>query len=170
MKHKLLLIYAWFVRTLTYFLPDHPLIMRIRGGFYSVGMIRCGCDFQVSSSVILRNLENIYVGNNVYLAPNVVVNAIDKITLSDEVMVGFNTVLVSGNHSLWSSSYRYGKSNKTPIFIGKGSWVAANCTVIAGAKIGSSTLVAANSAVIGDCTETGIYAGVPVKKIKCEKT
>lgn len=166
MKHKFLLVYTWFVRTLFIVFPDQPIVMRCRGFFYGLGMPKTGKDFQVSASTILRNLENIYVGDNVYLAPNVIINAIDTITLEDQVMVGFNTVLVSGNHTLLDMSYRYGQSKRSPIKIGKGSWVAANCTVIAGTHLGKACLVAANSAISGDCSAHGIYGGVPARKLK----
>ncbi|WP_264346299.1 acyltransferase [Rheinheimera sp. MM224] len=123
-------------------------------------------DFQVSASAILRNLENIHVGQNVYIAPNVVINAITSITLEDEVMIGFNSVLVSGNHTLVDGSYRYGKSKVKQIIIGKGSWIAANCTVIAGTKLAEGSLLAANSSISGEFVDTGIYGGVPARKIK----
>jgi maltose O-acetyltransferase len=67
--------------------------MRFRGFLYGIAMKRCGVNLQVSSSVIFKNLENCSFGRDVYLAPNVVINAIAKIKLEDEVMVGFNSVL-----------------------------------------------------------------------------
>ncbi|MGI2216182.1 acyltransferase [Shewanella baltica] len=166
MKHKFCLLYTWFVRTFLILLPDQPLIMRFRGWCYSQVMPQCGRDFQVSASTLLRNLENISVGNHVYLAPNVIINAIAMVKLGNEVMVGFNSVIVSGNHTRIEMSYRFGKSKVNDILIGSGTWVAANCTVIAGAIIGDGCLVAANSAISGDCSSHGIYAGVPARKIK----
>ncbi|WP_351009474.1 hypothetical protein [Shewanella sp. S1-58-MNA-CIBAN-0166] len=166
MKHKFLLIYTWFVRLCFIFFPDQPIIMRIRGFFYSFGMKKCGRNFQVSSSVILRNLEKISVGNNVYLAPNVIVNAVTDVFFSHEVMVGFNSVIVSGNHSFLDNSFRFGTSISSPIMIGSGSWIGANCTVVAGANVPSCSLVAANSCFTGQHTEEGIYGGVPSKFLK----
>lgn len=166
MKHKFCLLYTWFVRTVLLFLPDQPLIMRFRGWSYGLAMPRCGRDFQVSASTILRNLENIHVGDHVYLAPNVIINAITTVKLGNEVMVGFNSVIVSGNHTREGMSYRFGKSKVASIMIGNGTWIAANCTVIAGATIGEGCLVAANSAIAGDCSLHGVYAGVPARKIK----
>lgn len=166
MKHKLLLLYAWFIWAITFFLPDIPFLMRGRGFLYGLAMGSAGRNLQISSSVIFKNLENCFFGNDVYLAPNVVINAIAKITLEDEVMVGFNSVIVSGNHSVLNDSFRFGKSIKAPIFVGKGSWIGANCTMTAGASISNCNLLAANSTlskpVYGSST---IFGGVPAKSI-----
>lgn len=164
--HKLLLLYTWLIRTIMYFLPDQPLIMAFRGKLYAFAMKECGKNFQVSSNTILRNLGNISVGKNVYLAPNVVINAIDNILFEDEVMIGFNSVLVSGNHSMSNNSFRYGESIKKPIHIKKGSWVGANCTIIAGGVLPKSSVLAANSSLKDSYVKTGIYAGNLAKLIK----
>lgn len=166
MKHKLLLLYAWLVRILLIWCPDMPIIMRFRGRLYSLGTPKAGSNFQVSANVIIKNLENCYFGRDVYLAPNVVINAIDDIKLESEVMIGFNSVLVSGNHSNINGSFRFGKSIKAPILIEKGAWVSANCTLTAGAKLPESSLLAANSVLTKSISEKFIIlGGVPAKKI-----
>lgn len=166
MKTKFLLLYSWFIFLILSWLPDQPLIMRFRGWLLSFGIKKCGKDFQVSSTVIIRGLQNLKVGSHVYLAPRVTINAIDQISLSDEVMIAFNSIVVSGNHTPVNGSFRFGKSDKSEVSIGKGSWIAANVTVIAGAIIGSGVVVAANSSVRGHLDDNCLYAGVPVKKIK----
>ncbi|MCL1049582.1 hypothetical protein L2755_08125 [Shewanella abyssi] len=166
MYHKFLLLYTWFVRTIFLILPDQPLVMRARGCCYSFGMKNCGKNFQASGSVILRNLGNMEFGSNVYLAPNVVINAIANVVLEDEVMIGFNSVLVSGNHSCVNGSYRFGDSLKAPILVGNGSWIGANCTVVAGASLAPSSLLAANSCLKGENVIKGVYGGVPSRIIK----
>lgn len=166
MKHKLLLLYSWFVWALTFFLPDIPLIMRFRGYLYSLAMPISGNNIQISSSVIIKNLENCYFERDVYLAPHVIINAIDNIYLEEGVMVGFNSVLVSGNHSSINNSFRFGKSIKKPIKVGAGAWVGANCTLIAGSSLPSGSVLAANSVLSKPfLSENSIYAGVPSKKI-----
>jgi maltose O-acetyltransferase len=140
--------------------------MSLRGKLYALGMKKAGKNFQVSSSTIIKGLENLTVGNNVYLAPNIVVNVIDEIIIDDEVMIGFNSVVVSGNHTMINGSFRFGKSEKKPIIVNKGTWIGANCTILAGANIPKSSIIAANSSV-GKCFyRSGIYGGSPAKFIK----
>ncbi|MCF7487632.1 acyltransferase [Vibrio sp. A2-1] len=164
--HKFNLLYTWFIRTVTYWLPDQPVIMRLRGKLYGYRMKSCGRNFQVSSNVILRTLENLTVGDDVYLAPNVVINCSDTITIESEVLIGFNVVVVSSNHSILNGSYRFGTSIDKPIFIGFGSWIGANSTVLAGSYISKSVVIGANSVTNKFVESDGIYAGSPVKCLK----
>jgi len=140
--------------------------MRCRGWLYSLGLSSCGKNFQVSSTTLIRCLENLNVGNDVYLAPNVIINAIGDIELGDEVLVGFNSVIVSGNHTQVNNSFRFGKSKVSKIQILKGAWIAANCTITAGSIIGIGTLVASNSSVSNEFSDSKMIGGVPAKKIK----
>lgn len=166
MKHRFLLLYTWFVYFLFRLLPDMPAIMRIRGRCYLLFTESRSYDFQVSSNVVIRNLENLTVGKSVYLAPGVIINAIGEIYLGDGVMVGFNSVLNSGNHTISDNSYRYGDKQIKPIYVGSGSWIAANCTVTGGSHIGLGTLLAANSCLSGRTEDFSIYGGVPAVFIR----
>ena len=166
MNHKFILLYSWFIRTVGYFLPDQPLLMSFRGKLYSLVMKECGQNFQVSSNAIIKGLENLSVGNNVYLAPNTVINTIGNIILEDDVMIGFNSVIVSGNHSMINGSFRFGKSLTKSIIIHKGSWIGSNCTILAGANIPKSSILASNSSLGKTFTTIGVYGGSPAKLIK----
>jgi acetyltransferase-like isoleucine patch superfamily enzyme len=170
MKHKFCLLYSWFVRTILIVAPDVPIIMRFRGWLYSIVMKECGRDFQVSSTTIIKNLENFSCGKNVYLAPFVVVNAVGLISLKNEVMIGFGSALISGNHTMINGSFRYGASSIKSIEIGTGAWIGANCTLVAGAVLPDSSLLAANSVYSKtDQDAFSIFGGVPANRIASVK-
>lgn len=141
---NIILVYGHFVRLITVFLPDTPLTMRFRGYLYSFMMKGCGSNFQVSSTSVIRGLQNIIVGDNVYLGPNSYLLSVCEIELSDEVLIAMNTVIVDGNHGELNGSYRFAKGKRKKVVIGSGTWVAANCVISAGAEIG-------NGCVIGAC-------------------
>lgn len=162
-NHLFCLLYSWLIKLITSFLPDQQHIMKFRGWLYSFCIKKCGKNFQVSSTTILRNLENMEIGDNVYFAPNSIINARDIIKIENDVMIAFNSVLVSGNHQLLNGSYRFGESKLKPIIVKEGAWVAANCTVVAGTNIGKGCLIAANSLVKGECLDHHVYIGVPAK-------
>jgi acetyltransferase-like isoleucine patch superfamily enzyme len=166
MKHKLILLYSWLIRLLLIWLPDQPIIMRGRGLLYGLFMKNSGTNFQVSSSSILRTLEKISVGNDVYLAPNTIVSAGGGVTLGNEVMLGFASVIVSGNHTCVGGSYRFGPSELKSVKVSFGTWIGANCTIVGGAHIPMGCLIAANSVVVNKIENSGIYGGVPVKLIR----
>lgn len=170
MKHKFLLMWSWFVRTILFFLPDIPVIMRFRGFMYGLGMKHSGKDFQVAHDAIIKGLQNISVGNNCYIANGVVVLARVDVILEDQVQIALHSVIVSGNHTSINGSYRYGKSDTERIRLCYGSWVAANSTVAKGAVLPSNSVLAANSFLNRAFTVTdSLYGGVPAQFIMQKK-
>ncbi|MFB2726379.1 hypothetical protein ACE02H_02790 [Shewanella mangrovisoli] len=165
MMHKISLVYAWMVWFFTGWMPDFPFLMRLRGFLYSLFMARAGKNFQVSSGARLYGLKNISVGNDVFVAVNVVINAGGKIVVGNEVMFGIGAVVVSGNHTSVNGSYRFGPMDRQEITIGNGSWIGANVTLLAGSSVPNSSLVAANAVVTKQLEIEGVYGGVPAKLI-----
>ena len=53
-----------------------------------------------------------------------------------------------------------------PIRIGKGVWIGANATVLAGVTIGDHAVVAAGAVVTKDVPARAIVGGVPARFIK----
>lgn len=167
MKHKFLLLYSWLVRSSLFFFPDIPLIMRFRGFLYGLGMLKCGRDFQVSHDVILKGLANLKIGNNVFIGNHSIIMGSGSVTIEDEVMLGPNVIVVSGNHTLKSGSYRYGCSDYGEIFIGRGAWIAANCTISMNSTLPHGSLLGANSFLNKNLeVPNAIYGGIPAKFIK----
>ena len=105
MKHKFLLMYSFFVRLIFLWLPDTPMIMRFRGYVYSWGMNKCGHNLQVSSTAVLRGIERISCGNDVYFGPNSYIMARKSIIIGDETLVAMNVVIVDANHGKENNSY-----------------------------------------------------------------
>src|SRR5690606_22313875 len=106
---KVSILYSWFVRTITYFLPNLPFLMRLRGALYSLMMERCGRNFQITSSASLNSLSGLKFGDHVYIGSNTVIIGVD-ITIGDEVLIGPNCVISGGNHTYKEGSYRFGSS------------------------------------------------------------
>lgn len=166
-KHKLLLLYSWLVRSMMFFFPDMPLFMRIRGFLYGLGMNRCGRNFQITHNATLRCLENMVLGRDVYFANNVLILATASLTIEDEVMLGPNVVVVNWNHARFRSSYRFKTSAGKPIFIGFGSWVGANAVIVCGGSLPKSSVLGANSVLNRRFTEEGsLICGSPADIIQ----
>mgnify|MGYP002622353343 CR=1 FL=1 len=168
MKHRLILLYSWLVRTLCYFLPDQPALMRFRGWLYSFCMGKCGKNFQVCHSVILNGLDDMYVGQNVYFGNFCHIISNGTITIGDNVLFGPAVIVSAGNHQYDGNSYRFMPSDKKDVVIEEGSWIASNVTIAGGSRIPVGSVVAANSCVTPSMQQTAhaLYAGLPAKLIK----
>ncbi len=163
MLHKVSLIYNWFIWATTFFWPDIPFIMRIRGFLYSPFLMECGKNFQVASTARINGSTRLKVGNNVFLAMNTIILANAPIEIEDEVMIGIGSSIISGNHVNVNGSYRFGKCKPGPISIGRGTWICANVVITANSKIPDGCCVAANSIVVGSLDKSGVYGGLPAR-------
>ena len=173
MKHKVLLIYSWFIRTMLFFWPDIPIVMSFRGWLYGLGMAHCGRNFQVTHNVVINTLGSFWIGNDVRLGIFSRLNgsAHGRCEIGNAVIVGQGTMISCGNHVFNGYNFRDGKpnaANAKVIHIGEGAWVGANCTVTAGSSIPAHSVVAAQSCVTPKMEqhEYGIYGGVPAHFIK----
>jgi len=165
--HRFLLIYSWFVRTILFFFPDIPIIMRFRGWLYGLGMKKCGKDFQVAHSVILNTIEKLSIGNNVYIANfcSFILNG--DISIGNEVLLGPNCVVSSGNHVFDGNSFRYEKASIKSVIIADACWISANCTIIGGSVLPERSILAAGSVLLKKYEiKNSIYAGIPATFLK----
>jgi acetyltransferase-like isoleucine patch superfamily enzyme len=165
-KMRISILYSWFIRTLTYFLPNIPFFMRIRGALYSIFMKECGRNFQVPSSVILTCLTGLRFGKNVYIAHNCVILGVN-IDIGDEVIIGPNCVLTSTTHTFHKTSYRFGKYTESSIAIKAGSWIGANCSILGGSILPERSVLGAGAVLQRKFEKPNfLYAGVPAAPVK----
>lgn len=165
MKLRLSILYSWFVKTVTYFFPNHPVFMRFRGWLYSLMMKSCGNDFQVASTATINSLSELEVGSNVYIAHNTVIIG-TEIKIGDKVIIGPNCIISSGNHVFENNSFRFGKSLSKGVIVGEGSWIAGNSSILGGASLPRYSILAAGAVLTKSMQEEKtIYAGVPAVMI-----
>lgn len=166
MRHRLLLLYTWLIRTALFFFPDIPIIMQFRGLLYSFGMASCGKNFQVAHDVILNSIEGLIVGNNVYFSMGNILYAHGKAIIGNNVMFGPGCLLTTGNHTFLNDSYRYGLSIEKEVRIEDGCWIAAHCVVLPGAILPARSILAAGAVLtkhLQERYEDAIYVGVPAQ-------
>lgn len=168
MKHKMLLLYAWLVRSLLFFFPDIPIIMRLRGCFYGIGMMKKGRNFQVAHSVILNGLEDISVGQNVYIANNCNFITNGCIIIDNDVIFGPSVIISAGDHQYHNGNFRGRPSLKQDVHVESGSWIASNVTITGGSRIPMQSIIGANSVVTKkmEYAPHSLFAGVPAKLVK----
>lgn len=86
--------------------------------------------------------SNTYISNNCFIGPNSIVTGSDE-SRSEKGFGMKNSAIIGKN-----------------VFIGAGTVMNASC------KIADNVFVGANSYVIKDITDSGTYAGTPIRKIK----
>jgi len=119
---------------------------------------------------------NVKLGENTYLNPNVTV--VDNYQ-EDEILleIGDNCSIAPGVVFSPDSTHNNSKElrelgllkeyeKKCKILIGNDIWIGANCTILAGVKIGDHCIIGANSLVNKDIPDFSLAYGTPVRVIK----
>lgn len=173
MKIRKLIRYDWplhFILLFTNWLPDNVMVLRFRGFISSFFFGKCGKDLRLGRGITFYNPSNIYLGDNIYIALGCWFSASDLIEINNEVMVGPYCIFSSSNHTRVNSSYRYGKPNKAPIYIGNGSWLGGHCAILKGVSVGKGVVVGANTVINKSIPDNSFFAGNPGKVIKPSKS
>ena len=113
--------------------------------------------------------ERIFIGNNVTLNYNVMVNADNggSIRIGNNCIVGPNVVFRTSNHVYSSRLIPMREQGHRPgtIVLKDDVWIGSNVTVIGNVVIGQGAIVGAGSMVNKDVCDFSIVAGVPARMI-----
>lgn len=150
MRHKLYLVLSFYIGFFTAFLPDAPLVMRFRGWLFCRLAKGTGKNFQVAQRVALRGLENLVIGDNVYIGPGTILLLRHGCQIGNNVLIGPNCVISDANHGFDGNSYRFARGKGGPIVIGDGAWLAANVVVTQSSNVPSKIVVGPNEVFRGD--------------------
>ena len=112
------------------------------------------------NSQILSRFESIEIGERVSIGPNVL---IQNYTHNKDFLIT-NYKALSKKYGEEEFQNILGKTASS-ISIGDDVWIGANCVIFPGTKIGSGTIIGANSVVKGDIPSMQIWAGSPAKLI-----
>lgn len=156
----------WLVSILFGWWPDNRYSIRIRGLLVSAILPGRPKGLTIGRDVTLLNIDRLEVGNKVYLAKGVWLNAVGGITIGDEVIFSPYVVISSSKHCFKEGSVARGGSFTAPIEIGFGTWVSSNSTIAAGVSIGRGCLIGANTLVSKSVPDNMVALGVPAEVVK----
>jgi acetyltransferase-like isoleucine patch superfamily enzyme len=111
----------------------------------------------------------ITIGGGTLLNLNVMIAAVDAVTIGEHCMLANGCLITDGNHRFddpdkpvpWQ-----GFTSKGPVTIGDNVWLGANVVVTNGVTIGRRSVIGANSVVLTDIPEYSIAAGAPARVLK----
>lgn len=156
----------WFVLLITNWLPDNRFSIRLRGMLASPFFKNCGKRLELGRDLTFLNSYNITLGDNIYIAKGTWLNGMGGLVIEDEVMVAPYVTISTMQHVFKDLSVRFGGSIPGKVTIGKGTWLASHVAIKCGVKVGKGCIVGANSFVVKDLPNYGIFGGVPAKYIK----
>lgn len=131
--------------------------------------ILIGDNASINEGVIIRYASSrLEIGANAQIGPYTVIFGGGDIFIGQNVMIAPHCVISAANHDYKQTGQpmRFADTiSSGPIRIGDNAWIGANCTITDGVTIGREAVVAAGSVVTKDVGEYEIVAGAPAKKI-----
>jgi acetyltransferase-like isoleucine patch superfamily enzyme len=111
----------------------------------------------------------ITIGGGSLLNLNVMVAAVDAVTIGEHCMLANGCLITDGNHRFDDPDVPVpwqGFTSKGPVTIGDNVWLGANVVVTNGVTIGRRSVIGANSVVTEDVPEFAIAAGAPARVLR----
>ena len=123
----------------------------------------------ISSSEIFSG-ENISIGNNCKINPDVFLNGRSGITIGDNVTLSHGAKLISTGYDVehWMETGERVHIDNKPIYIGDNCWIGTNAVIVGNVKIGSDVLIAPLTYVNFDVPDHSIVIGNPGRIIPRE--
>ncbi len=109
-------------------------------------------------------------GRNTHIGKRVFINSCCQfqdqggIYIGDDCLIGHSVILATLNHHL--EPERRQNLDHAPIHIGRGAWLGARVTVLAGVTVGEYAVVAAGAVVTKDVAPYTIVGGVPARLLR----
>lgn len=124
---------------------------------------------EIQDHVIIRTYSNpVVIGQYTQINPFTVIYGGSGVYIGNNVMIAPHCMIAAGDHDFKQTDkpIRFAANlSKGPIIIEDNVWIAANCTITDGVRIGRDAVIAANSVVIQDVEPYDIVGGVPAKVI-----
>lgn len=148
-------------------LPNVDYYAYKRNLFY-MATLNCGNSFYTHPMLCILYPNNLEIGENVFFNRNVYITAFEKVCIGNNVLIGPNTIINSGNHNYLNSKVLIAEQGHTykPIIIENDVWIGADCKILAGVTIGKGAVVGAGSVVTKNIAPYSVVAGIPARAIK----
>lgn len=109
----------------------------------------------------------IYMGDQVGFNTNCIVSSHENISIGNNVEIGPNVCIYDHDHDIkCDGGIKAGKFSTSPVEIGDNTWIGANVVILRGSKIGKNCIIAAGSIVTGEVPDNSTYIQKREKIIK----
>lgn len=126
-----------------------------------------GKNVSISSHVIIKNPQNISVGNDVTINEYSFISGAGKLEIGDNVLIGHGVSIITSSHVFKDNTIpiRIQGITKSKVIIEDNCWIGAKATILPGVVIAKGTIVGAGAVVTKNTLPYSIVTGIPAKMI-----
>lgn len=161
---------AALVDTLLISLPSTSPYSRLRVWYFSQKGFYISKTSFISRNVVLSG--KVSIGDGTFIGEGCILSGASAgITIGRKVMIAPQCVLVAFDHGFRDLDIPMIDQpiDASPIVVEDDVWIAANCTIAKGVRLGRGCIVSANSMVRNDIASYTAVRGVPAKLIGSRK-
>jgi acetyltransferase-like isoleucine patch superfamily enzyme len=129
--------------------------------------INIGREVIISRNCVIQGKTGfVRIGSRTDIGCNTVITSASGIEIGKSVLIAANCYVGGGRYVAERIDVPFmdqGVFSRGPIFIGDGSWLGANATVLDGVRIGAGCIVGAGAVVTKDLPENVVAGGIPAK-------
>lgn len=107
--------------------------------------------------------KNVHFGNGVYANFNLTLVDDCDIFVGNNVMIAPNVIITTGTHPIHPGLRSKQAQYNLPVHIGNNVWIGAGAIILPGVKIGDNTVIGAGSIVTKDIPANVVALGSPCK-------
>lgn len=122
----------------------------------------------IQPRVTIIHAERIICGTHLGINCGTYINGVGGIQFGDNVLVGNNVTISSGEHPIDGAFPPIFERTAIPkkIVINDDVWIGAGAVIMPGITLAKGSVIGANAVVTKDTEEYSIYVGAPAKKIR----
>ncbi len=110
--------------------------------------------------------KNVHFGNGVYANFNLTLVDDGEIFVGDNVMFAPNVIIATATHPIYPELRRKQAQFNLPVHIGNNVWIGAGAIVLPGVKIGDNSVIGAGSVVTKDIPSNVVAVGNPCRVLR----
>lgn len=154
-----LILLWWLAQAVVFPLSPHSA-HGIRIGLLRLFGAKIGRGVVIRPTARITYPWKVDIGDYSWVGDDVVIYSLDHITIGQHCVISQKCYLCTGSHDIRHPDFRL---QTAPIAIGNGAWVATDCFVAPGVKIGANAVIGTRSSVFASMPEQQVCWGTPCR-------
>lgn len=147
-------------------IPCHPRPLPSRNEIIRGMLGRIGEGFTLHSPFRCDFGRNIAIGSHFVGNFNLTILDEEQVTIGDNVFIGPNVSIFTIEHALMPDQRNRGVMRARPVTIADDVWIGGQCAILPGVTIGRGAVIGAGSVVTKDIPPMTVAAGNPCRPIR----
>lgn len=110
--------------------------------------------------------KNTHLGNDVYANFNLTLVDDTDIYIGNNVLIGPNVIIDTGTHPVRPDIRKKQAQFNVPVYIGDNVWIGGGSIILPGVKVGKNSVIGAGSVVTKDIPENVVAVGNPCRVLR----